>query len=320
MKSTAFRCSTERCVRRQDGRLRLASSVQCAWSSLRSLFLMPWTICGINMNTRRRDSTLTSGWAKADKIIFTWSVSSLSGASGTGSEEDSRDWADIGVTFSLPVARGVEHTTGDAIWRVCISTHDDKLGCDTDADSGLNSESKDSKEHEFNKKNVSQWVWMLGRGGLNNLLVLRCFIFFTIFLDPSFNSTGVLDKRLEFRAQLCFKWSTNAWLETNWLTHNRQIPMLLSSIFSRTLLLHNSSTFSPKACFLHAAPEVCITLFVPSFKQIQHWSLYWRQKQRHLCRRSTHVNIGCVRYEEIVPSRFERLWYYLCWCKLYWQL
>ena len=161
-------------------------------------------------------------------------------------------------------------------------------------------------------------MWMIGRGGLNNLL--RCFIFFTIFLDPSFNSTGVLDKRLEFRAQLCFKWSTNAWLETNWLTHNRQIPMLLSSIFSRTLLLHNSSTFSPKACFLHAAPEVCITLFAPSFKQIQHWSLYWRQKQRHLCRRSTHVNIGCVRYEEIVPSRFERLWYYLCWCKLYWRL
>ena len=55
------------------------------------------------MNTRRRDSTLTWGWAKADKIIFTGSVSSLSGASG--SEEDSPDWAEIGVTFSLPVAR-----------------------------------------------------------------------------------------------------------------------------------------------------------------------------------------------------------------------
>ena len=106
MTSTAFRCFTERCVRRQDGRPRLVCSVQCAWISLRSLFLMPWTICGIDMNTRRRDFTLTSGWAKADKIIFTWSVSSLSGASG--SEEDSPDWAEIGVTFSLPVARGVE--------------------------------------------------------------------------------------------------------------------------------------------------------------------------------------------------------------------
>lgn len=280
MKSTAFRCSTERCVRRQDGRLRLASSVQCAWSSSRSLFLMPWTICGITMNTRRRESTLTSGWANADKIIFTWFVWSLFGASGTGSEEDSRVWADIGVTFSLPVARGVERTTGDAIWRVCISTHDDELGCD--ADSGLNSESesKDSKEHEFNKT-ASQWVWMLGRGGLNNLL--RCFSFFTTFLDPSFNSTGVLDKRLEFRAQLCFKWSTNAWLETNWFTHNRQIPMLLSSIFSRTLLLHNCSTFSPKACFLHAAPEVCITLFTLSFKQMQHSGIFSGVKSSAIC-------------------------------------
>ena len=66
---------------------------------------------------------------------------------------------------------------------------------------------------------------MIGRGGLNDLL--RCFSFFTTFLDPSFKWTGDLDKRLEFRTQLCVKWSTTAWLEINWLTHNWQIPMLL---------------------------------------------------------------------------------------------
>ena len=133
------------------------------------------------------------------------------------------------------------------------------------------------------KKNVSQWVWMLGRGGLNNLLVLRCFIFFTIFLDPSFNSTGVLDKRLEFRAQLCFKWSTNAWLETNWLTHNRQIPMLLSSIFSRTLLLHNSSTFSPKACFLHTLHQRSVSLYLHYLSNKYNTGLFTGVKSSAIC-------------------------------------